>query len=86
MLLLCLLTVAAISLPKARPASSVALIGEEAIEDVRSYAERLKDEAEGFLDSPESDWDHVGSYERGLQVFSRPVNDNKVGVWPFQIC
>jgi hypothetical protein len=75
---LCLLAIAAVSLPTARLASSVALIGEEAVEDVNAYAEKIELESESFLESPVSDWTFAGTYDHGLQVYSRPVVDSKV--------
>ena len=76
---LCVLAFAAVSLPTARAASPVALIGEEAVDDVDSYAEKVEVESEGLLDSPVTDWDFYGSYDRGLSVYSRPVVGSKVG-------
>ncbi|BDA42898.1 hypothetical protein COCOBI_03-7910 [Coccomyxa sp. Obi] len=59
-------------------ASEVKLIGEEEITDVQDYASRLLEEASLFLDSAPSDWDFVGAYDHGLQVFSRPVEGSKL--------
>lgn len=59
-------------------ASTVKLIGEEEITDVQVYASRLLEEAAVFFDPAPSDWDFVGAYDHGLQVFSRPVEGSKV--------
>ena len=59
-------------------ASEVNLIGEEEITDVQGYASRLLEEAAVFFDSAPSEWDHVGAYDHGLQVFSKPVEGSKV--------
>ena len=75
---LCVLAFAAVSLPTARAASPVALIGEETVDDVDAYAEKVEVESEGLLDAPCTDWDFYGSYDRGLSVFSRPVVGSKV--------
>ena len=66
-------------IPSVMSATSLPLIGEEAIGDIDAYASELESEAQGILGSPVSDWDSVGSYDHGLQVYSRPVTDSKVG-------
>ena len=77
-LALILLTALLSKMSPALAASAVPLLGEEEIQDVDAYSSKLEQEAMGFLDSPTSDWDMVGSYERGLQIYSRPVKDNTV--------
>ena len=73
-----LLTALVSPMSPASAASPVPLLGELEIQDVDTYASTLEEEAIGFLDSPVADWDTIGSYDRGLQVFSRPVKDNTV--------
>lgn len=59
-------------------ANEVDLIWEEAITDVKSYADRLLAEADGLFGSAASDWDVVGDYDHGLRVYSRPIKGSKV--------
>jgi hypothetical protein len=59
-------------------ASEVPLIWEQEVFNVDQYAKSLFDEADRFFGSPTSAWDLVGKYDRGLQVFSRPVQGSKV--------
>lgn len=62
----------------ASAASEVPIIWEQQIFDLNRYAASLLDEAYRMFESPTSDWDVVGTYNRGLQVFSRPVQGSKV--------
>lgn len=59
-------------------ASKVKLIAEEEINDVSEYASRLLDEADRYFGSAVSEWEFVGAYDHGLQIFSRPVEGSKV--------
>ncbi|EIE24484.1 hypothetical protein COCSUDRAFT_40869 [Coccomyxa subellipsoidea C-169] len=59
-------------------ANEVDLIWEEAITDVKSYADRLLAEADGLFGSAASDWDVVGDYDHGLRVYSRPIKGSKL--------
>lgn len=78
-----LLTLLVCMTPGVFAASEVRLIGEEEVTDVQDYASRLLEEAAVFFDSAPSDWDFVGAYDRGLQVFSRPVEGSGVSYIPF---
>ena len=62
-----LLTALLSQMSLALAASPIPLLGELEIKDVDTYASTLELEAIGFLESPVSEWDMIGSYDRGLQ-------------------
>lgn len=74
-----LLSLAPMVVFAASGASEVPLLGEEYVKDVNDYATRIGDEAKQLFKTPLEDWNFYGSYDHGLNVYWRPVKDNRVG-------